>query len=589
MADYAKVLVTCREVLGLDCEIVHPMRRFTTDEAAELFIAEFNVPPQEIELLRQDILSRQLDNNPQAIKLITGQLPKGKSLETLKEELEKNLFGKVCADELEVFASGPDSNIERRDSIYVSILYSYNRLNEEEQMTFELLSLFPDGIHLEEFKKLTRKAEKKDKLPLSLITDKLLKALENKSMLENNGGLLKLQSMIGRFALAMLKERKDFTQLYHNAFIYNRRLARALYQKLKTDEESKALENFSRQQGNFLAAIKYCDRFKADKEELLDYFDDCAGLFVAICSLHGFIRELSAKIKLFHEKERLCAEVILLWAKYYNGDFSRAFATLQHLLPIEQIKSLDREILCERLLADCAFNIYLMEGEALWVAEYATQHHFFYFHYSGELLYLGEYNKELAALCQDDFFTFEVLANLGKLDVKKIDAYLAGLHEKDHIEWMQTSYTRAKLEPLPKEVIELLVVVNPYTRGLKKLMLAFVEEDAEQADQLYQDAAELLWHIRYYHVECLYFYAKFLQQQGDDKFVDVQQEGLKLSEKHHYRFLQYRFEELVQPSGLAYDPRNYPLPDNQNFSEYINFLIKQHSQRNVQKKKHHLH
>ncbi|CAK8723984.1 hypothetical protein GCAAIG_13930 [Candidatus Electronema halotolerans] len=212
IANYAKVLVTSRELLGLECEQVHQMRRLTTDEAAELFTAKFNVPEQEQELLRQDILSRQLDNNPQAITLITGQLPKGKSLETLRKELEENLFGKVCADELEVFASGPDSNIERRDSIYASILYSYRRLNAEEKMTFELLSLFPDGIELEKFKRLTSTAEKKDKLPLSLITDRLLKALEDKSMLENNSGQLKLQSMVGRFAQAMLKKREDFAR-----------------------------------------------------------------------------------------------------------------------------------------------------------------------------------------------------------------------------------------------------------------------------------------------------------------------------------------------------------------------------------------
>lgn len=119
-------------------------------------------------------------------------------------------------------------------------------------------------------------------------------------------------------------------------------------------------------------------------------------------------------------------------------------------------------------------------------------------------------------------------------------------------------------------------------------MLAFIEEDAEKADELYQDAADHLWHIRYYHVESLYFYAKFLQQQGDAKFEDVHQQGLKLSQKHHYRFLQYRFEELVQPSGLAYDSRNYPLPDNKDFSEYINFLIKLNRQRNEHQKKHRL-
>jgi hypothetical protein len=87
----------------------------------------------------------------------------------------------------------------------------------------------------------------------------------------------------------------------------------------------------------------------------------------------------------------------------------------------------------------------------------------------------------------------------------------------------------------------------------------------------------------------LYFYAKFLQQQGATKFNDIYQSGLKLSQKHHYRFLQYRFEELVQPSGLAYDSHNYPLPDNQDFSEYINFLIKYNRERNEHQRRHHVH
>ncbi|MCI5137595.1 MAG: hypothetical protein D3922_04085 [Candidatus Electrothrix sp. AR1] len=152
MVDYAKVLVTSREVLGLEGETVHQMRRLTTDEAAELFTAKFPVPDQQRNFLCQDILSRQLDNNPLAIKLVTGQLPKGKSLDVLREELEEKLFSKVRVDELEIFDSGPDSNIERMDSIYASILYSYRRLSEREQTAFELLSLFPDGIHLEEFK-----------------------------------------------------------------------------------------------------------------------------------------------------------------------------------------------------------------------------------------------------------------------------------------------------------------------------------------------------------------------------------------------------------------------------------------------------
>ncbi|CAK8723991.1 hypothetical protein GCAAIG_13940 [Candidatus Electronema halotolerans] len=318
------------------------------------------------------------------------------------------------------------------------------------------------------------------------------------------------------------------------------------------------------------------------------YLAKLVDLFTGICSLDGFISKLSSKMHLFQDKERQSVDVILLWAKYYNGYFLQSFSELQRLLPLEQIKLLDRFALKEKLIAKYARDIYEMEGEALWAAEYYAQHHVPLILYPDALLYLGEYKSHLVDVGQNCFWSFEVLSNLGQRPLERIDAYLAGLHEKNHIERMQTSYTRAKLKPLPKEVIEPLVIVNPYTRGLKELMLAFIEEDAEKADELYQDAADHLWHIRYYHVESLYFYAKFLQQQGDAKFEDVHQQGLKLSQKHHYRFLQYRFEELVQPSGLAYDSRNYPLPDNKDFSEYINFLIKLNRQRNEHQKKHRL-
>ncbi|XCN72046.1 MAG: CHAT domain-containing protein [Candidatus Electrothrix aestuarii] len=586
MADYAKVLVTSREVLGLEGETVHQMRRLTTDEAAELFMTKFPVPEQQMDFLRQDILSRQLDNNPLAIKLVTGHLPKGKSLDVLREELEEKLFSKVCVDELEIFDSGPDSNIERMDSIYASILYSYRRLNEQEQTAFELLSLFPDGIDLEEFKRLTRKDKKQKKLPPLLITDHLVKSLSDKSMIENSGGHLKLQSMIGRFAQAMLKQREDIAPLYRNAFAYNYRLAFTLMQiRFTFKEKSVALDIFSSQQGNFLAAIKNFNQFEINTEEALQYLYFILILFTDICSLNSFAQELSGKIGIFQGKEKQCAHSFLLSAKYFNGQFSQAVAELQTLIPLDQIDHKDRSIISEQLLIESAYEIYEMEGEALWAAGYGTQQHFPSPVYPHALLDLGEYNSQLAEACRDDFFTFEVLANLGQLPLERIDVYLAKLHEKNHIERMQTSYTRAKLEPLPKKVIDPLVIVNPYTRGLKNLMLAFIEEDAEKADELYQDAADHLWHIRYYHVECLYFYAKFLQQMGDARFEDVHQEGLKLSQKHHYRFLQYRFEELIEPSDQPYDPRNYPLPDNQDFSEYINFLIKKNQKRNSMKGK----
>ncbi|MCI5137666.1 MAG: hypothetical protein D3922_04450 [Candidatus Electrothrix sp. AR1] len=162
--------------------------------------------------------------------------------------------------------------------------------------------------------------------------------------------------MIGRFAQAMLKKREDLAPLYRNAFAYNRRLAFTLDQMLSTSEERSALEAFSNQQGNFLAAVKYCDRFEADREELLDYLDDLLSLFIKICSLDRFIRKLSAKINIFQGKERQCAEAILLQAEYYNGDFSQAFAALQRLLPLDWISSLDRSILSKGVETKAIFT-----------------------------------------------------------------------------------------------------------------------------------------------------------------------------------------------------------------------------------------
>ncbi|WPD21249.1 MAG: SIR2 family protein [Candidatus Electrothrix scaldis] len=575
VTDYAKVVVTSREVLGVEAEKEYTIRPMVTDEAVELFQANFTAAENEVELLRQEILSRILDNNPLAIKLITANLPKGKSLEKLKEELEDDLFSTISDEELNIFDSESDRNIDRKRSIYGSILYSYRHLSEQEKIIFELLSLFPDGIDLEEFKRLTSKTEKKEKqLPL-LITDRMVKALHDKSMIENNGGQLKHQSIIGRFAQAMIQQRKDLAPLYRNAFFYNRRLIAALIDgRSRSSSQSRALKIFSSQQRNFLAAIRYCDLFEANNEELLDYLDDSAVLFVDICSLDGFVSELTKKNNLFQGNERKCAEVILQWSRYYNGEFDQSFAVLQCLLPLGKISSLNREIVSEELLAENALDIYIMEGNVLWAAEYSSQKQR---HETGSypdvLLYIGEYDSNLAKLCQEDFFTFELLTNLDEIQIEKIDSYLEIQHEKNHIEKMQVSYTRAKLEPLPKEKIKPLVIVNPYTRGLKQLMLAFVESDTELTDQLYQEAAEHLWHIRYYHVEALYFHAKFLQQHGADKFSEIYQRGLDLTEKHHYRFLQYRFEELANPTGQPYDARNYPLPDNQDFSEYINFLI----------------
>ena len=586
ICDYATILITSRERLQVEGEIVYEMRQFTTDEASKLFISGMvhqEIATDEQSLLRQDIIENLLDNNPLAIKLITGNMPKGKSLAALKKELEADLFSKISDSELKVFDNSSDINIARKKSIYGSILYSYKHLTDNEQKAFELLSLFPDGIGMETFKRVTRsqkdtKGRGYSKHQQAMINDKVIKALENKSVIENNSGQIKLQSIVGKFAEAQLHRRDNFTHFYRNAFEYNCDFALAL-KRLRINDERGSLAIFDSLQGNFLKSITYCDRIEAGRDDLINYLDDLCTFFVAICSVGGFIRNLSAIVEKFHGGDRQVVDMLLLYSRYFDGDFDKAFAEIKQLIPLEKLVTLDRTILNEKLLARTASSIYEMEGEALFAAKYDERHEHDLINLPSASLFLGEYNRQLAESCNYDFLALEVLGNMGFLTFDTIDIHLSTLYDKDHLERMQISYTRSKLMPLERQEIEVLVTVNPYTRGLKALMLAFVEPDATKASKLYQRAIDQLSHIKYYYVEALYFYAKFLQTHKPMDFDNTYRKGFELAQKHHYRFSQYRFEQLLHSTEIAYDPQNYPLPDNDNFTDYIQSLITKNKQR----------
>jgi len=81
----------------------------------------------------------------------------------------------------------------------------------------------------------------------------------------------------------------------------------------------------------------------------------------------------------------------------------------------------------------------------------------------------------------------------------------------------------------------------------------------------------------------LFFYSKFLKTHDAENFTRHCHLGLTLAKKHHYRFLQYRFEQLLHPNELPYDHRNYSLPDNEDFTEYINLLINNNNKQTVKK------
>ncbi|UTV28442.1 SIR2 family protein [Photobacterium atrarenae] len=580
ICDYASMVITSRERLKIEGEIVYEMRQFTTDEAVELFtsnVAIQDTSEDELLLLRHDIIEELLDNNPLAIELITNNIPDGKNLHTLKQELEIDLFSKISDDELETFSDKSDTNINRKKSIYASILYSYNLLNNNEKNAFELLSLFPDGIDLEQFKTLTRGKKNNKNYQKLIITDKVIKSLQNKSMLENNSGVIKLQSIVGKFADAQLAKRDNITSFYNNAFKYNHNLIEAL-DEIYYDKKCLALEVFDSKKSNFLKSISYFAKLEIDYSDLCNFVHKVCGFSTESSSLSSTIRIISENVDVFPSSYKQCIDVTLLSIRYYNGDFDRAFNELKQILPLESLRNFPHDNLEQRITASRARDLYKMEGDEFFSAKQCKDKQIFSRMYRGDLLCLGELDYQYANSCTKDFSTLEVLANLNMLSLEEIDNVLSSLYEKDHLERMQISYTRSKISPLTHDEIEPLVIVNPYTKGLKNLMLAFIESDKARAKKLYQESLVNLEHIKHYYVEALYLYTKFLKENNFDDFNYVFQRGFELAQKHHYRFLQHKFKQLTNPTNEEYNSLNYPLPDNVSFTDYIrkasNFNLK---------------
>jgi len=587
ICDYVTIVVTSRELLQLDCEQTYELRRFSTDEALALFSKGIGKTLSESDqkLLREDILETLLDNNPLAIKIITDNLPKGKDFAALKQELETDIFQKLTDADITAFDSHADTNIERKKSLYASINFSYRYLSEDEKKIFELLSLFPDGIHMENLKRITevnrQKISSGDKKNIHhlCITEAIINALDKKSVIESNNGIIRLQSIVGKFAEQKLQQRGNMHKHYQNAFEYNQFLL-SIFSDISSSDERASLTRFNEQKNNFLKSIDYIDAFSNDKIELLNYLEDMGRFFVDICSNRHFINTFNSKKNYFTDdaNQKLYFELISLYSRYFDGDFALAYQQLGKILPKDEIAkracSSKLEFI-ERCILTKALNIYSMEGEAYFCIEILEKIKHPKIYYDGYLFYLGEYNQTYKSLVKAHFMAFEIDFNCNTLNSEALDNYLKSLYEKQHIEKTNCYYIKAKMGIIDKDLVKQLVMVNPYTQGLQQLILAFAETDTTIATELYEQAINNLKHIKYYYVEALYFFAKFLKNAGlANRYEAIYQQGYDLAQRHYFRFLIYKFENLKEPKTISYNPTDYPLPDNKIVDSYINFLIK---------------
>ena len=353
---YANVLVTTRESINTEWEDVLPFRQMESEEALALFnrlTKNGYRSDKDQEFARRKILEPLLNNNPLAIKLICDGMPAGKSLKELKQELEEDFFDKVKEEDLTLmFDDEVDLNINRQESLYVSILYSYGSLEEHQKRTLESFSLFPDGIDLDTFKRLITESKRRGineetsklKKPIS---DKDIAVLTNKSLVEAHSGFYSLQSVIQRFARFRFEQytaEKDKLELFRQAFKYNQQLM-IFVNKLR-DTNKKAMYVFLSLFNNLLSACDYGakENVVRSETELQDYFEmvDSIRMFSSKLNLgseflaaHGAINieGLITKSNEFQVKQAW--NLTKLHARYFNGEFDAAYEQLKSLITIE--------------------------------------------------------------------------------------------------------------------------------------------------------------------------------------------------------------------------------------------------------------
>lgn len=581
ISDFATIIITSREKLNEEFEEVYEVRNLSTDEAEELFMKLYPLKSYDSKFLRIEILENMLNNNPLAIKLVTKNLPKNKDLKILKKELDNSFFDITTEDIEKIFKNEADSNIERTKSLFNSINYSYSRLNDKEKLALELLSLFPDGLHIENFKIFYNQKEENDKKNKKTMMKKRenfsdidLKSLEDKSLIINSNQVINLQSIIGRFADFKFNSREENEKIKYYIKAYNYNAFVLQYIGNESMQDYICAHIFDRFKNNFLKCLEYICYLEINIQKLM--FIRGIKINFAMSSspnqkIFERLHNLKNILKEDYSKQNFL-EVMILSLEYYYGSFSKVYELIKDKYPIDKILTdFDSYNTLERRYIDSIMDIHSMEGnqfQAVKIDLLIGQFGLSLF-MIGEYTFLKKYfNKN--NVFTDEFLRFEFKLNASVLDVKFLKKYINSLYKTQFIDKVQTTYTLLKADKneVGLKDIKKLIQINPFTDGLKTLMLA-MKDEKNCSKQMFEGAIEKLYHIKYYHVEAILFYCGYLKNIKDKDYQKWFIQGKELAQKHYYRYLLHQFNCLDSGVYSDYNEDNYPLPEKLDYSNLI--------------------
>lgn len=245
--------------------------------------------------------------------------------------------------------------------------------------------------------------------------------------------------------------------------------------------------------------------------------------------------------------------MIYLNKRYFFEEFENSYSQLSLIFPPEELdnRTLENEEYIENRFKDIISNVHDMEGYTLNVLKSKISNNDFSIYSDNSFFYLGIPSTILRK--KDGFYFFEYELMFNKLNINQLEKYIASLFLEEHLEIMQSTYTLSKIKKLDRKDINKLVVTNPYTKGLKHLMFAFNSDSLDEKNLFFKKALKNLSHIKYYYLEALYFYCKFLRESENEEYKTLVNQGLELSKKYYYQYIYHLFDNLYYYKSDEYN------------------------------------
>lgn len=561
--DFANIVITSREKIPDldDFEDLYSLAPLATEDALSLFELDYGKVENEVEIriLRSEILEDLLNNNPLAIKLVTKSRTRFTHISELRDQIKEHFFESLNEDFSSVFKNKADLNIERTKSIYQSINYSYTTLNTKEKIAFELLSLFPDGISLSNFKKCFEKSTSSNN-----ISDKEFRILRDKSLVEDYNGTLQLQPIIRRFAEYQFSKRQNESKQKYclDAYLFNCYILDLIDLIERKKNTSEALKIYNHFKNNMLNVFSYIPDIQLnvkgpvpEKKYLLNYIYAIDDFVVSEKQIKEFYNKLNSTKEYFNDlpHAETLIKSIKLRKRYYFEEFENSYSQLLLVFPPEEMenRNLKKEEYIEKRYKNIISSIHNMEGYTInWIKSHINNNDFSNY-LDASFFYLGIPN--IISRKKQGFYFFEYELMFNRLNICQLEEYIDSLYLEQHLEIMQSTYTLSKAKKLDRKELNKLVVTNPYTKGLKDLMFAFVSDSKEEKHLLYKRALHNLSHIKYYYLEALYFYCKYLKESENEEYSKYINQGIELSKKYFYQNILHLFDNLYNNRSNEYN------------------------------------